>query len=90
MRLRLRRTPDPIACIELVEIVTEYLEGTMADRQRRAFEHHLGLCDGCASYVEQMRATIRLSGALRTEDVPKEGVEELLAAFRAYRSQRSS
>jgi anti-sigma factor RsiW len=88
MRFSLRRRPDPIACIELVEVVTEYLEGAMDERRRRALEHHLSQCDGCSSYVEQMRETIRVTGVLRVEDVPGEGIDELLHAFRAYQAER--
>jgi anti-sigma factor RsiW len=89
LRFSLRRTPRDIPCIELVELVTEYLDGALPARERRAFEHHLTLCDGCSSYLEQMRETRRLTGALAAGDVPDEGVESLMAAFRAYQSDRA-
>ena len=34
-----------------------------------------------------MRETKRLTGALRADDVPAEGVDELLAAFRSYQGR---
>ena len=80
----LRRTPRDIACNELVELVTAYLEGALPAREHRAVERHLAECDGCAAYVEQMRETLRLTGALKPGDVPEAGVEALLAAFRAH------
>lgn len=83
---RLRRTPRDIACQELVERVTDYLEGALPASERRAVEHHLAECDGCAAYVEQMRETRRLTGALRADDVPEAGVDVLLAAFRAQQA----
>jgi anti-sigma factor RsiW len=76
-------------CIEFVELVTDYLDGVLPARERRAFEHHLTLCDGCDSYLEQMRETRRLTGAVGVDDVPDEGVETLMAAFRAYQTERA-
>jgi anti-sigma factor RsiW len=83
---RLRRTPRDIACRELVERITEYFEGALSAGAQRAIEHHLAECEGCAAYVQQMRETRRLAGALRAEDVPPAGVDALLAAFRAQHS----
>jgi anti-sigma factor RsiW len=85
----LRRAPRHVPCIEFVELVTDYLEGVLPARERRAFEHHLRLCDGCVTYVEQMRETLRLTGSLEIDDVPQAGVEDLMSAFRAYQAERA-
>jgi anti-sigma factor RsiW len=85
----LRRAPRHVPCIEFVELVTDYLEGVLPARERRAFEHHLALCDGCVTYVEQMRETRRLTGSLEIDDVPRAGVEDLMSAFRAYQAERA-
>ena len=53
-----------MTCIELVELVTEYLEGSMPAEQRARFEEHVSGCDGCTTYLEQFRTTIRLTGML--------------------------
>jgi anti-sigma factor RsiW len=71
-------------CIEVVEMVTDYLEGTMPARRRRLLERHLTACDGCTAYLEQMRETISITGRLEPEDVPRELEEQLLAAFREW------
>ena len=89
MKFSLRGTPRHVPCIEFVELVTDYLEGVLPARERRAFEHHLTLCDPCVGYIEQMRETIRLTGELQIDDVPEEGVEDLMAAFRAYQAERA-
>ena len=73
-----------MACIEVVEVVTDYLEGTMPARKRRILEQHLMGCDGCTAYLEQMRETISLAGRLQPEDVPPELEERLLVAFREW------
>jgi anti-sigma factor RsiW len=75
-----------LACIELVEVITDYLEGTMPARDRRRLERHLTACDGCTAYLEQMRMTISLAGRLEPEDVPAELQERLLVAFRDWKS----
>ncbi len=75
-----------LTCKELVELVTDYLEGALAPEERRRFESHVAACPDCATYLEQMRETIRLTGALREEDVPIEAQAALLLAFRAWNS----
>jgi hypothetical protein len=74
-------------CRELVELVTDYLEGRMAPPLRSRFDEHLMKCDGCAAYLDQMRTTIAVVGRLRVEDVPAAGRERLLEAFRGWRTR---
>ncbi len=72
-------------CNELVELVTDYLEGALPAAAVDALEQHLALCDGCRAYVDQMRATIALSGRLPAPAVPEAVLDELLAIFRTHR-----
>jgi anti-sigma factor RsiW len=74
--------PDDLSCRELVEIVTDYLEGTLPAEERARVDRHLVDCPGCTTYIEQMRETVRLTGRLREEDVPPAAREALLRAFR--------
>jgi anti-sigma factor RsiW len=76
-----------LSCRELVELVTAYLEGTLPPGARKRFEAHLVECDGCTTYLEQMRTTIRLSGALRVEDVSPQAERLLLLAFQEWRQE---
>jgi anti-sigma factor RsiW len=76
---------DDLSCKELVEIVTDYLERRLPPRDRLRFEEHLMVCPGCTTYIEQMRETIGLVGALREEDVPGVAQEALLQAFRDWK-----
>jgi hypothetical protein len=73
-----------LSCREIVELVTEFLEGTMDDPLRTAFEAHLAKCDGCTHYLEQMEATIRLAGSIEPDALSAEFQEGLLAAFRDF------
>ncbi len=78
-------TVDDLTCRELVELVTEYLEGALSFGERRRFEHHLGTCSVCPRYVEQLRATVRVLGRLAEDDVPEPARGPLLDAFRAWK-----
>ena len=75
-------TSNHMACNEFVELVTEYLEGTLSPEDRQRFEEHLALCDGCSTYLEQMRQTISVLGRLPEEAIPPAAEEKLLSAFR--------
>lgn len=79
---------DDLTCQELVEIVTDYLEGALPDRDVHRFDAHLTGCDGCTTYLEQFRQTIDLTGRLAPTDVDREVQDDLLAAFRDWKSGR--
>jgi anti-sigma factor RsiW len=68
-----------ISCTALVELVTDYLDGTLPDGLLARVEAHLAVCPGCVSAVEQIREVVRLTGRL-TED----RIEEMPARDRAY------
>jgi len=75
-----------LSCQELVELVTEYLEGALDPVLRQRFEAHIANCDGCTEYLEQIRQTIRVVGALRPEDLPPDAERRLMHAFRDWHS----
>ena len=56
------KTAEELSCQELVELVTDYLEGAMSPEERERFEEHLDACGNCRRYLAQMRQTIRLVG----------------------------
>ena len=75
-----------MTCQELVELVTEYLEDTLAPSERLRFDTHLRTCPGCTAYIEQMRTTIRVLGKLSEEWVSEDAQRELLATFRTWKA----
>jgi anti-sigma factor RsiW len=83
--MKILRREDELACKEVVELVTDYLEGALPRSQRRSFEAHLAGCENCAEYLEQMRATIRLTGRLRAGDLTPEMREEFTALYQRWR-----
>jgi anti-sigma factor RsiW len=76
-----------LTCQELVEVVTDYLEGSMPAERRLLFEEHLAFCDGCKTYLEQMQETIKLTGTLREDDLEPEARDALLGAFRDWKGR---
>ena len=77
--------PDEMTCQELVEVVTEYLEGTLSTVDKARFEEHLAVCPYCRTYLEQMRQTINALGKLTQESIAPETRAELLQLFRDWK-----
>ena len=82
--LSLRRRD--IVCQQAVELVTDYLEDALSRRERRRFETHLRACPNCTAYLEQIRITIALTGAVETDDLTSEAREDLSALYRRWRA----
>jgi anti-sigma factor RsiW len=79
---------DEITCEELVELVTEYLEGALTPAARERVERHLAGCDGCSAHIEQVRAVLRVAGALAPERLSDRAEDELVAAFVSWANER--
>ncbi len=75
---------EELTCRELVEIVSDYLEGALPDSERERFDAHLQDCEGCRRYLDQMRTTIRVVGTLSEEDLDPSAKDQLLEVFRAW------
>jgi anti-sigma factor RsiW len=78
-----------IDCAEVVELLTDYLEGALQEPVRAEIEAHLALCDGCDAYLAQMRSTIDLLGHVPVESLTEQFRNELLTAFRTIHTPRS-
>ena len=74
-----------LTCWELVELVTDYLEGTLPPEDRARFDEHIEGCRGCTAYVDQMQEMLRLLGNLTEESVSPEARDTLLQAFRDWK-----
>jgi len=82
-------TYEELSCQELVELVTDYLEGALSARDHARFERHIAGCPHCTTYLEQMRITIRTLGRLPAESVPPDARDALLGAFREWKDARA-
>ena len=74
-----------VPCQEVVELITDYLEGALDPDMTAEVEAHLQLCDGCGTYIEQMRATIRALGEVPVTTLSEAAQAELVRAFRDLR-----
>ena len=83
----LRRRSRDLACQEVVEIVTDYLEGALSPAERRRFERHLAGCEHCTEYLAQIRETIRLAGRVTTEDLTPEMRTDLTDLYRRWQAE---
>jgi anti-sigma factor RsiW len=79
-----------MTCRELVELVTEHLEGTLSAEEGERFQEHLSICPGCQAYIDQMRSTIGALGSLSEESIDPRARDALLAAFRDWKSGAAS
>jgi anti-sigma factor RsiW len=75
---------DEMACQELVEVITAYLEGTLSAGDRTRFETHLIECPGCRTYLHQMRATVHVLGETQAAAMPAGEQQRLLDLFRDW------
>ena len=78
--------PTELVCKQVVEIVTDYLEGRMPLEDRTRFEQHLVYCVGCSVYVEQIRQTIAVAGA--PQQAPDEETQKkFVELFRTWKDR---
>lgn len=73
---------DDLTCQQVVQLVTDYLEGALPPADHERFERHLADCPDCDANLEQMRQTIALTRTLCVEDVPPRTMEVLIRAYR--------
>jgi anti-sigma factor RsiW len=81
------RSPAELPCQQVVEMVTDYLEGMMPAAARRRLEHHLSGCPHCTEYLAQIRETIRLAGRVTPEDLTPEMRTDLTDLYRRWRTE---
>jgi anti-sigma factor RsiW len=74
-----------LACNELVELVTAYMEGVLPADERARFDGHLAECPDCVEYVAQMHRTIVAVGLVAPEFMPTPAVTALLRVFRDWK-----
>jgi predicted anti-sigma-YlaC factor YlaD len=81
--------PGGISCRELIELVTDYLDGALTPADTERMDEHLKLCGPCSAYVEQMRTTVRLAAVATAELGLRPDRAELLRAFTAFKRERA-
>ena len=84
---RFRPHPANVPCQQVVEMVTDYLEGALSSTDHRRLEHHLAGCAHCTEYLAQIRETIRLAGRITPEDLTPQMRTELTDLYRRWRTE---
>jgi len=74
-------------CRQVVELMTDYLEGALSAVERARFEDHIAGCDGCRAYLAQLQTALKM-GKLADEPMPAAVERDLLEAFRSWRSPK--
>jgi predicted anti-sigma-YlaC factor YlaD len=78
-------TSEELTCQELVELITDYIEGALSPAERARFDEHLAICTGCRNYLDQMQTTIRTLGQLKESDLEPVARDDLLELFREWK-----
>jgi anti-sigma factor RsiW len=76
-----------MTCRQVVELMTDYLDGALSAADRARFEEHIAGCDGCTAYLAQLRTTREVVGRLAEESIPKTVEDELVKAFRNWKGE---
>jgi anti-sigma factor RsiW len=83
----MRLLPSPLVCQQAVELMSDYLDGSLSRRDRRRLTAHLALCDACTAYLEQLRVTIAASGVVALNDLDPDVLETLTELFERFRDE---
>jgi anti-sigma factor RsiW len=76
--------PHDMMCQELVEVLTDFLDGTLGAHDRARLEAHLAICDDCQVYLEQFETTIALADKAGEPELSLQLRNNLLRAFRRH------
>lgn len=83
----MRLLPSPLVCQQAVELMSDYLDGSLSRRDRRRLDAHLALCDACTAYLEQLRVTIAVSGVVSINELDSEVLQTLTELFERFRDE---
>lgn len=73
-----------LKCEEMVELVTDYVEGALSSRASRMFEAHLSECDHCTEFLRQIRTTIVLARSHSEDNLSVTRQNQLMAVYRQW------
>jgi anti-sigma factor RsiW len=77
-----------VTCRQVVQLLTDYLDGALSAADRARVDEHLAGCDACTAFIAQLRTMGRVTAELAAEDVPAPLKADLMRAFRDWRPGR--
>jgi anti-sigma factor RsiW len=86
MRMRLLARRRDLVCRQAVELMADYLEGRLTERDMQRLEHHLAACPHCSEYLAQLRVTIDALGHAEPNDLSDDAIDELVHLYRQWRA----
>jgi anti-sigma factor RsiW len=69
-------------CKECVDLLGDYIEGTLPPDRAKALEDHLSLCPPCITFVRTYKATRKLCRHALSKEMPRE-LKHSLSSFLA-------
>jgi anti-sigma factor RsiW len=80
-----------LVCREVVELVTEYLGGTLPAQERERFDQHLATCPPCTAYLAQVKTTLELAAELGSTGAPADAevAKQLGDMFRRWHEKKA-
>ncbi len=69
-----------MTCQELVDLLVDYLDGTLDPVTTRELERHLEGCEACLNFIKTYKATTAWVGEVTYEEMPEE-LKDRLASF---------
>jgi putative zinc finger protein len=74
-----------LLCVEVVELVTEYLSQAMVPEERARLEQHLLVCPPCTAYLAQVKTTLKLARGIGHDAPESADVDaSLLDLYRSW------
>jgi hypothetical protein len=76
-----RTATKSVTCEECIEVLVDYVDGTMDAVTLEAFEAHFADCGPCVDFLKTYRATISVSARMFADEPIPEPVSQRLRSF---------
>lgn len=77
------KTPEWLSCQKVVDRLLDYVDGALAEEERRKLERHFKLCPPCREFLRQYRCLPELCERALRQTMPDEAVDRLKAFLKA-------
>lgn len=69
-----------LRCRDVIELLSDYVEGDLPEEKARAIESHLEICPQCVEYLASFRTAIALGKTATSDEVCDELPDDLVRA----------
>ena len=73
-----------LTCQELVELITDYVEGALDPERHAEVARHLSECDECLRYASQLQQTGRVLASMPADNLSAQDRAALVATYREW------